>query len=173
MDRAPSLLPDIPWEWGGWNCRIPKAVMMNDRRSKTKWIFTFFLHPTSIPIANLRFSASFLPMLLGLCSEWLSNFRWKGIVSSPLGNWETCPQGIPWFWFQDTVMFNCFLINLIQGDSVWLFSVHIVPKFVSSSETTSCSLICCFLREREGGAGKSALNSELTHGHPLHGFHCR
>ena len=66
-------------------------------------------------------------------------------------------------------MFNCFLINLIQGASVWLFSVHIIPKFVSSSET-SCSLICCFLREREGGAGKSALNSELTHGHHYTGL---
>lgn len=52
-------------------------------------------------------------------------------------------------------MSNCFLINLIQRHSVWLFSVHILPKFVSS-EATSCSLIC-FLREREGGS--SALNN--------------
>lgn len=59
----------------------------------------------------------------------------------------------------------CFLINLIRRDSVWLFSVHILLKFVSSSEATSWSLNR-FLREREGGARRSALSNELAHAGP-------
>lgn len=78
-------------------------------------------------------------------------FSWKGTVSS-LGYGETCPHGILWFWFQYTVMFNCFLINLIQRDAVWLFSVHILLKFVSS-EVTSCSLTCFLEKGREEPGG--------------------
>lgn len=58
-----------------------------------------------------------------LCSWWLSNFSWKGTVSS-LGNWETCLHCIPWFWLQYTVLFKCFLINLIQRNSLAFLCVH-------------------------------------------------
>ena len=37
----------------------PGANLRSDRGNKTKRILTFFLHPTSIPIADLGFSASY------------------------------------------------------------------------------------------------------------------